>query len=99
MLPPRLRAAPELPKARRSGLPRSGPHSAPAWVTAAGGGRGAGTGAIAGTAVGAGQAERAQLSLQQRYDIAYQQCMYAKGNQVLGFQPAAPPPPPPPPSR
>lgn len=60
---------------------------------------GAGTGAIAGTAIGAGQAQQTQLSLQQRYDIGYEQCMYAKGNQVPGFQPAAPPPPPPPPAR
>src|SRR5579862_6762868 len=58
---------------------------------------GAGTGAIAGTAIGAGPAEQSQLSLQQRYDIAYEQCMYAKGNQVPGFQSAMPPPPPPPP--
>lgn len=58
---------------------------------------GAGAGAIAGTAIGAGQAQEAQLSLQQRYNIAYQQCMYARGNQVPGFQSAAPPPPPPPP--
>ncbi len=60
---------------------------------------GAGTGAIAGTAIGSGQSERAQMSLQQRYDIAYSQCMYAKGNQVPGMAPAAVPPPPPPPSR
>jgi uncharacterized protein YcfJ len=58
---------------------------------------GAGTGAIAGTAIGAGQSERSQLSLQQRYDIAYEQCMYAKGNQVPGMAPAVAPPPPPPP--
>lgn len=66
---------------------------------AVGGGRGAavgaGTGAIAGTAIGEGSTQRAQMSLQQRYDIAYTQCMYAKGNQVPGVQPAAPPPPPP----
>jgi len=68
---------------------------------AVGGGRGAavgaGTGAIAGTAIGAAPAQRAQWTLQQRYDMAYEQCMYAKGNQVPGFQPAMPPPPPPPP--
>ncbi len=59
---------------------------------------GAGAGAIAGTAIGSGQSEQAQMSLQQRYNIAYSQCMYAKGNQVPGFQlPVAPPPPPPPP--
>jgi hypothetical protein len=39
-------------------------------------------------------------TIQQRYDIAYSQCMYSKGNQVPGYEPApvaavAPPPPPP----
>lgn len=57
----------------------------------AGGGRavgsGAAFGAVAGTAVGASQAQATSYTLQQRYDIAYQQCMYAKGNQL-------PPPPP-----
>lgn len=61
---------------------------------AVGGGRGAAvgaaTGATAGTAIGAGNAQQAQMSLQQRYDIAYTQCMYAKGEQVPG-QPPAPP--------
>jgi hypothetical protein len=65
---------------------------------AIGGGRGAaigaGAGAIGGTAVGAGPAQYAQMSLQQRYNAAYSQCMYAHGNQVPGFA-AAPPPPPP----
>jgi hypothetical protein len=65
---------------------------------AIGGGRGAaigaGSGAIAGTAIGAGPAQQAQMSLQQRYDIAYQQCMYARGNQIPGY--GGPPPPPPP---
>ena len=47
----------------------------------------------------AGPANNAQGSLQQRYDVAYSQCMYAKGNQVPGFAaPGAPPPPPPPPN-
>jgi hypothetical protein len=68
---------------------------------AVGGGRGAAIGAaggaVAGTAAGAGPATHAQYSLQQRYDIAYAQCMYARGNQVPGFAaPSAPPPPPPP---
>jgi len=67
---------------------------------AIGGGRGAaigaGAGALGGTAVGAGPAEGAQYSLQQRYDQSYAQCMYSRGNQVPGFQPAGPPPPPPP---
>jgi hypothetical protein len=67
---------------------------------AIGGGRGAaigaGAGALGGTAVGAGPAEGAQYSLQQRYDLAYSQCMYSRGNQVPGYQPAGYPPPPPP---
>jgi hypothetical protein len=72
---------------------------------AIGGGRGAaigaGSGAVAGTVVGAGPAQQAQMSLQQRYDVAYQQCMYARGNQVPGYYApppsgyGAPPPPPP----
>lgn len=66
---------------------------------------GAGVGLLGGTAVGAGNAYGAGMSVQRRYDIAYVQCMYAKGNQVpvsRGLQPAytssAPPPPPPPPA-
>ncbi len=74
---------------------------------------GAGAGLLGGTAVGASNAAGAQVSLQSRYDTAYIQCMYTKGNQVPlppGFQvghtpapPASPPPavppnvPPPPP--
>ena len=69
-----------------------------------GGGRGAavgaGVGAGGGAVVGAGNGERKQLSAQQRYDYAYEQCMYSKGNQIPGAyyypQPAPPPPPPPP---
>src|SRR5271166_5273902 len=64
---------------------------------AIGGGRGAaigaGAGALGGTAVGAGPAAQAQYSLQQRYDLAYSQCMYARGNQVPGYLPAGAPPP------
>jgi hypothetical protein len=67
---------------------------------AIGGGRGAaigaGAGALGGTAVGSGPAAQAQYSLQQRYDMAYSQCMYSRGNQVPGFAPAGSPPPPPP---
>ncbi|HET6309191.1 MAG TPA: YMGG-like glycine zipper-containing protein [Rhodopila sp.] len=66
---------------------------------AIGGGRGAaigaGAGAVGGTAVGAGPAAQAQYSLQQRYDLAYAQCMYSHGNQVPGYAPQAAPPPPP----
>lgn len=68
---------------------------------AIGGGRGAaigaGSGAVAGTVVGAGPAQQAQMTLQQRYDAAYSQCMYGHGNQVPGYAPAQPPPYPPPP--
>lgn len=46
---------------------------------------GAGMGALTGTAVGADRAAHDHMSLQRRYDIAYQQCMYAKGNQVPGY--------------
>jgi hypothetical protein len=66
---------------------------------AVGGGRGAavgaGFGALGGTAVGSGPAQYAQMSLQQRYNTSYAQCMYAHGNQVPGFSSAEPPPPPP----
>jgi hypothetical protein len=71
---------------------------------AVGGGRGAaigaGAGALGGTAVGASQAQETGIGVQRRFDIAYSQCMYSRGNQVPGFvQPAprgsvAPPPPP-----
>src|SRR3990170_8100184 len=62
---------------------------------------GAGAGLLGGTAVGASAAEGAHTTVQRRYDIAYMQCMYAKGNQIpiaRGSQPAytAPPAPPPP---
>ena len=79
----------------------------------AGGNQGAATGAaigmVAGTASGSSQASYAGADAQRRYDIAYQQCMYAKGNQLPGYgyrQPAAAPSggtphyyPPPPPQR
>lgn len=55
---------------------------------AVGGSRGAGTGAavgaIVGTGVGTDKSQDAQYSIQQQYDNAYIQCMYAKGNQVPG---------------
>jgi uncharacterized protein YcfJ len=59
----------------------------------------AGAGLIVGSAAGANAAGRSNMSLQRRYDIAYEQCMYAKGNQVPGYAPPryyGPPPPPPP---
>jgi hypothetical protein len=53
---------------------------------AIGGHRGAATGAgigLAGGALtGAGQGYRSAYELQWRYDLAYEQCMYAKGNQL-----------------
>jgi outer membrane lipoprotein SlyB len=67
---------------------------------AIGGGRGAaigaGAGALGGTAVGASNAQSSEMSIQRRYDIAYQQCMYSRGNQVPGYAPADAVPPPPP---
>ena len=73
---------------------------------AIGGHRGAGAGAagglVMGTAVGSDRAYASERDIQRRYDIAYQQCMYAKGNQLPGsyYRPQTasyPPPPPPPP--
>jgi hypothetical protein len=65
---------------------------------------GAGTGLLAGAAAGSGPAYASGWELQRRYDIAYQQCMYAKGNQIPGdmrsgrrMQRGVPIPPPPPP--
>jgi hypothetical protein len=46
---------------------------------------GAGSGLIGGTAVASGPAYAAGWEVQRRYDIAYQQCMYAKGNQIPGL--------------
>ena len=68
---------------------------------ATGDGSAATAGAVAGGAVGAtigaGMSDEANYSIQRRYDIAYAQCMYAKGNQVPGFaRPRGVPPPPPP---
>ncbi len=69
---------------------------------------GAGTGLLAGSMVGAGMAGGSGQAAQQRYNNAYIQCMYAKGNRVpvagqfinepqdsRGGQPAGIPPPPP----
>ena len=69
---------------------------------------GAGSGLLLGSAAGADQAAWAAGSVQQRYDGAYMQCMYAKGNKIpvavdtaqrLGAPaPSLPPPTPPPPA-
>jgi OmpA family protein len=70
------------------------------------GGHGAGVGAasglLIGSAAGSGAANATSWELQRRYDIAYEQCMYAAGNQVPGYRrPGSYPPPrdyyPPPP--
>src|SRR5918996_3563704 len=45
---------------------------------------GAGTGILLGSAAGAESGSAAAGTLQWRYDLAYVQCMYAKGNQVPG---------------
>lgn len=78
---------------------------------AVGHGRGAAIGAASGLALGsvagADAGGYAVSELQRRYDNAYMQCMYAKGNQVpipglqhreMGPHSYYPPPPPPPPS-
>lgn len=63
---------------------------------------GAGGGLLTGTAVGAGAGQEAGYQVQHRYDNAYEQCMYAKGNRVPAVAPRGPAaimPPPPPPSQ
>ena len=69
---------------------------------------GAGSGLLVGSLAGTGAAGASAHSVQRRYDIAYTQCMYAKGHKVPvsgGFTssrqrpPAAYTPPPPPPPR
>ena len=72
---------------------------------------GAGSGLLLGSAAGSGYAEGSYYENQRRYDYAYIQCMYARGNRVpvngrfvsppaavRGASPPAnyPPPPPPP---
>src|SRR5216683_2894689 len=76
---------------------------AAAGAPATGAAVGAGAGLLGGTTVGAGNAYGASISVQRRYDIAYMQCMYAKGNQIPvpgarqpAYTSAASPPPPPP---
>jgi hypothetical protein len=65
---------------------------------------GAGTGLLFGTLAGSDRGYAYSRSAQRQYDIAYQQCMYAKGNQIPGvvehrrpvYRRQSPPPPPPP---
>lgn len=63
---------------------------------------GAGSGLVVGAASGASTGQVYGYEAQRRYDIAYMQCMYAKGNQIPGvvtrtrtIQRVPPPPPPP----
>jgi hypothetical protein len=71
---------------------------------------GAGTGLIVGSVAGAGAGQGSGRTAQQRYDIGFQQCMYAKGHRVpvagrfesgrpapapAAAAPATPAPPPP----
>jgi hypothetical protein len=58
---------------------------------------GAASGLVGGTAMATGPAYGAGYQVQRRYDNAYLQCMYAKGNQIPGQRPSrrsVPPPPP-----
>lgn len=71
-----------------------------------GAGVGAGVGLTAGALAGTGAAAESGATAQRRYDMGYQQCMYAKGHQIpmagryapyqQANKQAAPPPPPPP---
>jgi hypothetical protein len=75
-----------------------------------GAGVGAATGLAVGATAGAGNSHYAGRTMQQRYDISYQQCMYARGNRVpvsgrfegsrgpapVAARPYYAPPPPPP---
>jgi hypothetical protein len=63
---------------------------------------GAASGLLVGTSAGAEAARASGWGAQRQYDIAYQQCMYAKGNQIPGVVkrtrrtqriPVPPPPP------
>ncbi|MGC1454874.1 MAG: glycine zipper family protein [Nitrospirota bacterium] len=60
---------------------------------------GAGSGLLVGTSQGASSGQYYGYQAQRRYDIAYQQCMYANGNIIPGMRRsrvvAMPPPPPP----
>ncbi len=60
---------------------------------------GAASGLLFGTSAGSETGWVSGMNAQKRYDIAYQQCMYSKGNQIPGahvhrsVREAAPPPP------
>lgn len=74
-----------------------------------GAGVGAGTGMAVGALAGTGAGNTSAYGVQQRYDYAFMQCMYAKGHKIPvsgrfeSLRPSAPaaytaPPPPPPPA-
>ena len=54
------------------------------WRSGAGAGRFGALGAAAGAAIAGRGSARDQGDLQGRYDLAYTQCMFARGNQVPG---------------
>ncbi len=63
---------------------------------------GAGSGLLVGSAAGSNAGQASEFEVQRRYDNAYIQCMYAKGNQIPGrvqryrvrrVRPSSPPPP------
>jgi len=61
---------------------------------------GGATGLLGGMGMASGPAYDSQWQLQRQYDMAYQQCHYAKGNQIPGMASSqrrtyTPPPPPP----
>jgi hypothetical protein len=72
---------------------------AAAGAPATGAAIGAGSGLLFGSAAGVGRADAAGDSLQHRYDNAYLQCMYAKGNQIPMARSALPQEVPPEPPR
>jgi hypothetical protein len=67
-------------------------------------GAGAAMGTVVGATAGANQSNVTAWNAQRRYDVAYQQCMYSKGNLVPSYEygsyrySAPPPTPPSPPS-
>ena len=69
-------------------------------ATGTGAAIGAGSGLLVGTASGSSAGQYYGYEAQRRYDIAYQQCMYLKGNVIPGMVRTRvvrrPPPPPPP---
>jgi uncharacterized protein YcfJ len=50
-------------------------------------GAGAAVGTVIGSGVGSNQSAMTGWTAQRNYDVAYQQCMYAKGNVIPGYYP------------